>query len=72
VYAIAVSSGLTCKIPASLVSGIEIAELPVASSPRYATVRPLFAARRAFWEICAGSERPASGVEASSATSFTR
>ena len=66
------SSGDSCSRPVLLVTGIEIAEPPVSSSPRYATALWSSDARRAFASTVPGSHVSAPGAVLSSCTSRTR
>src|SRR4051794_39694981 len=63
-----VFEGETCRMPASLVSGIEIADAPELNSPRYAMVLSSPTALRAFSDTLPGSHLPVAATESSSDT----
>ena len=60
--------GETCRMPASLSSGVEIADAPELNSPRYAIVLSSPTALRAFSETLPGSHLPVAAVASSSET----
>jgi len=63
-----VLDGLTWRMPASFVIGIEIAEAPELNSPRYAIDESSCAALRAFADVWPASHLPAAAVASSSDT----
>ena len=61
-------AGETCRMPASLSSGIEIADAPELNSPRYAIALSSPTTLRAFSDTLPGSHLPVAATESSSDT----